>query len=55
LVPDFLPFLVRLAVVRLGFAIGAHYAIHAVAPANEKTPDLALFGAGLWQRHDELR
>jgi hypothetical protein len=42
-------------VVRLDFAIGAHYAIHATSLANKKTPDLALFGAEFWQTADELR
>jgi hypothetical protein len=46
---------VRLAVVRLDFAIGAHYAIQAIEPANENAPDLAIFGAGLWQQDDQLR
>jgi hypothetical protein len=46
---------VRLAVVRLDFAIGAHYAIHAIFIANEKASDLALFRAGFWQWSDQLR
>jgi hypothetical protein len=39
-------------VVRLDFAIGAHYAIQAISPANEKTFNLALFGTGFWQSND---